>query len=144
MFRRHNARGKKRTREHVIADLSINFVERMILLQGHTAERWYHDYGIDLAIQYVPVRIERSHLRYWLGQPLPVILIVYDSQNEIAYWLSIHAAFGGTNRFRAATGSETLTVRIPVAQKLDGDAIQRYRQMRQAVMDEFEEWRDTL
>ena len=30
---------KRRTREHVIADLGINHVERQLLLCGHTAER---------------------------------------------------------------------------------------------------------
>ncbi len=39
---------KQRTREHVIADLSINHVERQILLAGHVVERWLHDYGLDL------------------------------------------------------------------------------------------------
>jgi hypothetical protein len=43
--------GKKRTREHIIADLSSNFVERQVLLCGFTAERVYFDYGIDLTIR---------------------------------------------------------------------------------------------
>ena len=41
-------RGKRRTREHVIADLSVNFVERQALLCGYVVERIIHDYGIDL------------------------------------------------------------------------------------------------
>ena len=40
----------QRTREHIIADLSVNFVERQVLLAGHTIERWYSDYGIDQVI----------------------------------------------------------------------------------------------
>lgn len=39
---------KRRTREHVIADLSINHVERLILRCGWTNERSSHDYGLDL------------------------------------------------------------------------------------------------
>ena len=39
---------KRRTREHVIADLSVNHVERQILLGGHTIECTRHDYGYDL------------------------------------------------------------------------------------------------
>ena len=41
---------KRRTREHVIADLSVNHVERFVLLCGHTVERVLHDYGIDLLL----------------------------------------------------------------------------------------------
>jgi hypothetical protein len=42
---------KRRTREHVIADLAINFVQRVILGSGHVAEeRTKSDYGYDLAV----------------------------------------------------------------------------------------------
>lgn len=43
-------RKKRRTREHVIADLSANHVERHALLCGYSVEHRVHDYGIDLAI----------------------------------------------------------------------------------------------
>lgn len=39
---------KRRTREHVIADLSVNHVERLVLRCGWTVERKRYDYGIDL------------------------------------------------------------------------------------------------
>src|SRR5579859_4577501 len=39
---------KKRTRAHVIADQSINYVERFIIDAGHTAQRVNQDYGYDL------------------------------------------------------------------------------------------------
>ena len=39
---------KKRTREHIIADLSAHHVEGHILRCGCTAERIVHDYGMDL------------------------------------------------------------------------------------------------
>ena len=38
---------KRRTREHVIADLSVNHLERVVLRAGHTVERFRHDYGFD-------------------------------------------------------------------------------------------------
>ena len=41
---------KRRTREHVIADLSANYVERYVLRCGFTVERTVHDYGIDLIL----------------------------------------------------------------------------------------------
>lgn len=45
---RQAATRKRRTREYVIADLSVNHVERHVLLCGYTAERSLHDYGYDL------------------------------------------------------------------------------------------------
>jgi len=46
--RRPESTRKKRTREHVIADLSVNHVERFILRCGFSVERVFHDYGLDL------------------------------------------------------------------------------------------------
>jgi hypothetical protein len=42
--------GKTRTRQHVIADLAVNHLERHILRCGHTAERVRYDYGYDLIV----------------------------------------------------------------------------------------------
>jgi hypothetical protein len=41
---------KKRPREHIIADLSVNFVERYIFLCGYSVERIEYNYGYDLQI----------------------------------------------------------------------------------------------
>ena len=41
---------KRRTRQHVIAELSANHVERYALLCGYSVERVEHDYGIDLIL----------------------------------------------------------------------------------------------
>src|ERR1700733_13713322 len=39
---------KQRTRQHVIADQSVNYVERFIIDDGHTAQQFERDYGYDL------------------------------------------------------------------------------------------------
>src|SRR5262249_26023934 len=41
---------KRRTRQHVIADLAVHHVEGFILEEGHTAERTSYDYGYDLVM----------------------------------------------------------------------------------------------
>jgi len=41
---------KQRTRQHVIADQSVNHVERLIIDAGHTAQRLTADYGYDLVL----------------------------------------------------------------------------------------------
>ncbi|MEH2378832.1 MAG: hypothetical protein V7K27_07980 [Nostoc sp.] len=41
---------KKRPREHIIADLSVNHVEKYVFLSGYSVERVEYDYGFDLII----------------------------------------------------------------------------------------------
>src|SRR5207253_11267359 len=41
---------KQRTRQHVIADLSVHHVERFILEEGHTAQGLGSDHGYDLVL----------------------------------------------------------------------------------------------
>ncbi len=119
---------KRRTREHVIADLSANFVERQALLCGYSVERILHDYGIDLLLatydrsgeyengeirvqlkatdhlklptggQYVPVRVAREDLHHWLGELMPVILVVYDGRANVDYWLYVQGYFESQRR----------------------------------------------
>ncbi len=159
---------KRRTREHIIADLGINHVERQALLSGNTVQRWLHDYGLDLVLstytdegepdggkmfmqvkatdhlktvsggRFVACRIERAHLRAWLAEPMPVFLIVYDAPNDRCYWLYIQAAFPGPRRFRAASGSETLTIRIPAHQILDPSAVRRFRAFGQTIAAQYQ------
>jgi hypothetical protein len=43
-------RRKRRTREHILEDLSIHHVEGHVLRCGWVVERMEHDYGIDLEI----------------------------------------------------------------------------------------------
>jgi len=109
----HEWRGKKRrTREHVIADLGVNYVQRHILSNGHSSEVVLHDYGIDLLMftynefgeienghveiqikstdklvilktsSAVAFKVEFAHLKAWQWEPMPVILIVYDAMGE--------------------------------------------------------------
>ena len=41
---------KKRTREHVIADLSVNYVQKLFLERGHICDPLPKDYGYDLFV----------------------------------------------------------------------------------------------
>src|SRR5437762_1488124 len=41
---------KQRTRQHVIADQSVNHVKRFIIDEGHTAQELERDYGYDLLL----------------------------------------------------------------------------------------------
>jgi hypothetical protein len=111
--------GKLRTREHIIADLSVNYVERQILLCGFVANRIEKDYGIDLLMytftkkgelengdvrfqlkatdkmqllkggKSIVVRAEVADLKWWKAENMPVILVLYHATKDRAYWLYI-------------------------------------------------------
>ncbi len=119
---------KRRTRSHVIADLSVNHVERHALACGYSVERIEHDYGIDLLLytynedgelengqvfmqlkatdnptvladgETIAFALERADLELWLQEPMPVILVVYDAPRDRAHWLYVQAYFEDLRR----------------------------------------------
>ncbi len=112
---------KKRTREHIIADISVNYVEHFIVTTGFSVERVEKDYGYDLVLftydsegeiengqiylqlkatdhiqktnDKIALSISTKDLNLWLEEPMPVILILYDAIQKEAYWLYIQAYF---------------------------------------------------
>ena len=154
---------KRRTREHIIADLSVNHVERQVLLCGHTVERIHSNYGYDLLLttfdaggepengelylqlkatdtlprlkngQAIPWRLQRSDLAHWLSATDPVTLIIYDAQADIAYWLYVQRYFGALPNFNLFAAGKTITVHIPTSNILDQTAIRGYAQFRDAL-----------
>ena len=102
----------RRTREHIIADLSLNHLERFVLRCGHTLQRKTADYGYDAfmdtfdsagvpevgsvyyqfkATDSLPVLqdgvtiafpLARRHITLWLREIMPVILVVYDAASN--------------------------------------------------------------
>jgi hypothetical protein len=158
---------KRRTREHVIADLSVNYVERHALHCGFVVERVGHDYGVDLelftfnqkgeieegkillqlkASDRLPIRanqpafslrIDRRDLVLWLAQPMPVLLIVYDVRKEVAYWLYIQSHFRRLKDFNLFTAGTRVTVRIPVANVVTPTAKRRFARFRDAVLEQM-------
>jgi hypothetical protein len=147
---------KRRTRSHIIADLSANHVERQALLCGYSVERVVHDYGIDMVLytytedgeieaesikiqlkatdrlsvlndgETIAFSIERADLEYWLGEWLPVILVVFDAQEEVAYWVYIQAYFENIGRFSLALIGETTTVYFRKADLVDTSAMRLF------------------
>jgi hypothetical protein len=159
---------KRRTRSHVLAELSANHVERFALLCGYSVERVAHDYGIDLVLttfdangeiengsvylqlkatdaptlladnQTIALPLERAHLEYWLQEAAPVILIVYDAQAETAYWLYIQAYFEGQTDFDLISVGSTVTVHVDKSHVLDQTAIRQFARFRDAVQRQIE------
>lgn len=149
---------KRRTRAHIIADLSINHVEKRILQCGWTVQRFSPDYGLDLLMttfnrhgeiengdvrlqikatsslksdarrKTIAVRLEWRDLVYWLNELLPVILVVYDAKSDQAWWLYLNEALRAEGR-KAPTRAK-VTVRVKKANVLDKTAVRRFRQFR--------------
>ena len=159
---------KRRTRSHVIADLSVNHVERHVLLCGYTVERFWNDYGYDLRLttydangevengdvrlqikatdflrypqngQSFSFRVEASDLRLWMREKTPVILIVYDALREDAYWLYVQAYFERMANFDLSRVGKTITVSVPTANKLTAGAVRRFALFRDSISDQWE------
>jgi hypothetical protein len=112
---------KQRTRQHVIADQSVNYVERFVIDEGHVAQRVERDYGYDLFLTtfdeegfieagYALLQLKASETleevkgaypfdldirdyNLWLIEPMPVILVLFDASRRRAYWLHAEAYF---------------------------------------------------
>lgn len=145
---------KRRTREHIIADLSVNHSERFILRASHVADRIFFDYGYDLTVrtfdangeverdffylqlkasdapvfvengQAVSVRVEEGDLQVWRDERVPVALVFYDVNADAAYYVHIQAM--------TDTAART-TVRIPIEQRFDETAVERLRQVKNRI-----------
>lgn len=146
---------KRRTREHIIADLSVNHVERFVLRCGHVVNRVIFDYGYDLFVQTfnergeiepgycqiqlkatdapnyltngrdVSITIERRDWDFWLEETMPVFLVLYDTPQDTAYWIQIQASLLLNNQ--GAT-TETITIRLSRENVVNEIAIQTFRE----------------
>jgi Domain of unknown function (DUF4365) len=151
---------KRRTREHVIADLSVNHVERLVLRCGWTVERVQHDYGLDLIMRTysasgqiqsgsiwfqlkatehmprlrgnrtIPIRVEWRDLLLWVNEPMPVILIVYDAVEDRAYWLHVQEYFRGRGWAARMELNTSVRVYVPAANILDETAVRSFARLR--------------
>ena len=159
---------KRRTREHVIADLSINHVERQALLAGFAVQRIVRDYGIDLFIatydpsgevengeiriqlkatdalrlvrggQGIAVRVDQGDFRHWLMEPMPVILAVYDAAQHEAYWLYAQEHFESGRADRLDRAGVKMTVHVPRTNVVTPAAVRRFAGFRDRILLQLE------
>jgi len=157
---------KRRTRSHIIADLSANHVEKQVLLCGYTVERTVHDYGVDLLLytftdegeienetvsiqlkatddlpllkdgQTIAFPVEIADLEYWLGERFPVILIVYDAQRDIAFWVYIQSYFERRPEPNLALVGKTLTIHLNASDVVHTDAVRKFARFKAQVLDQ--------
>jgi hypothetical protein len=154
---------KQRTRQHVIADLSANHVERFVLDAGHTVGRLEHDYGYDLnlitydghgyvepgsvSIQLKAAeRLRKAGTKYvfdldirdynlWTLELMPVVLVLYDVSRRKAYWVHIQGYFRDDPTRRPKKGAKRVRVRVPRRQPISRSAVARMRALKQEISD---------
>lgn len=142
----------------MIADLAVNHVERQVLLCGHTLLRITYDYGLDVVVttynrngevengvfwmqvkatdqpqwskdnRAIGVRVERKNLLCWFGENYPVILVLYDPNEDRAYWLDVQSEFSDGRIFQTERTGDRLTLHVPQNQVLNAEAVQEFRQ----------------
>jgi hypothetical protein len=152
-----NPPSKRRTRQHVIADLSVHHVEGFIYRGGHTAERVLHDYGYDLLVftydnegycepglllvqvkatenlqlsaSDIAFRVDVRDYNRWKSERVPVILVLYEAAKDRAYWLHVQD-YNQKQRVRESrVGAKSLQLRVPSDQLLDARGIRRWQML---------------
>jgi hypothetical protein len=149
---------KQRTRQHVIADLSIHYVERFILEEGHTAHRLSSDYGYDLLMRTFDTQgyaepdsvyfqfkamekldqrgadfvfdLDMRDYNLWVREKMPVILILFDATRRRAFWLAIQNYFATDISRRPTKGTKTVRVRVPGRQAVNRRAVAKLRELK--------------
>jgi hypothetical protein len=158
MARKIVAPRKQRTREHVIADLSVHYVEGFILDEGHTAQRLDSDYGYDLVLftydergyiepdsVYFQLKAAESlaavgaayvfdldirDYNLWMLEKMPVILILFEATRRRAYWLHVQGYFREHLARRPKKGAKTVRVRVPQRRVVNRRAIALVRDLK--------------
>jgi hypothetical protein len=157
---------KRRTRQHVIADLSVNYIERFILDAGHTVQQLTPDYGYDLLLftydeqgyaepgmAFMQLKaaetLERSgpnclfdldvrDYHRWMFERYPVMLILFDALQRRACWLDLQRYFREDARRRPAKGAKTIRVRVPARQVVSFRAVALMRDTIATAADRLE------
>jgi hypothetical protein len=165
-----NSPRKRRTREHIIADLSMNFVERHIFENGDTAIRPTADYGYDLILEtydaegypepdlaYMQLKatddmqrherddsywlqVDMRDCRRWIETVYPDFLILYDAIAKRAFWLHVQGYSREHPLKHALAGS--VRVDIPKKNRFGSGTMQAMRKIKAEISRQFKERED--
>jgi hypothetical protein len=147
---------KRHPRQHVIADLSVNHVERIILEAGHAIQRPTSDYGYDLMVAtfdeqgyaepglvllqfkaaesldeglHFAFDIDVRDYNLWMMEELPVLLVLYDAGRRKAYWVCVQTYFERTGQ-QPRRGAKTIRALVPRRQLLSRRGINLIQAMK--------------
>lgn len=159
---------KKRTREHIIADLSVNYLERLILLCGYSADSPEADYGYDLVMstyneeggiesgfvlfqlkatdsinilkdgKTISFTADKRDLDLWAEELYPAYLVVYDAAKEEAYWLYIQV-YLEENGIDINEIGDSLNVHLQITNTVSTDRIEKFRDSKNDIVRKLRE-----
>ncbi|MCI0642467.1 MAG: DUF4365 domain-containing protein [Gemmataceae bacterium] len=147
----------------MIADLSVHYVEGVILEAGYTVQRFGSDYGYDLLMNtfdeqgyaepgsvYFQIKAEETpkvkgrvcvfdldirDYNLWIREKMPVILVLYDASAKRAYWLAIQQHFSTDVARQPTKGAKSVRVRVPKSQLMNVRAITIIRELKSAAIE---------
>jgi len=150
----------------VIAAQSVNHVERFSIDEGYTVDRTASDYGYDLMMYsydeegyteegavYIQLKaserllasgddftfdIDVRDYALWIGEPMPVILILFDGSRRRAYWVYIQRYFVENSSRKPKPSAKTVRVRVPRRQVVTRAAIRKLRSYKQSVLGQLQ------
>lgn len=145
---------KRRTRQHIIADQSVNHVERVIIDAGHVAQRVHCDYGYDLVVMtfdehgyaepgqlFLQLKgteklvargenysfdLDVRDYNLWKDESQPVLLVLFCATTRRAYWLHTQDHFAAPAH-RPRSGAKTVRVSVPKRHSFSVRAVARLR-----------------
>ncbi len=153
----------------MLANLSVNHLERHVLLCGCSVQRIHSDYGYDLIMStfdangeiepgviFLQVKatdnlplladgktiswgVNRRDLLLWLSEAFPVILVVYDGQRDRAFCLHVQADFADRTTADLFLAGQTINVHLPVTSRLNRRSVQRMVQRKNATQAQLHE-----
>ncbi len=157
---------KQRTRQHVIADISVNHTEYFVLKCGFSAERIEADYGYDLQIYcydengefengiiYLQLKatdniekyrrkqgfsysFESDHLNIWINEPMPVIIVLFDAVREKAYWVYLQSFIESEN-ISADSERKSFTVRFDENNIVGIEAVRKWKKYKDRILSQL-------
>jgi len=166
--KRQEAPRPRRTREHIIASQSHNYIEKFFIDKGHTTDRPGQDYGFDLLVNTfdengyaengeiliqlkasdgfnhsadgtsISFTVSIKHYELWTRSPMPVFLVLFDARRASAYWLYVQDYFESDPLRRPRSGAKTLTVRVPVANEFTPATVDYMRARKAAILAQIE------
>jgi hypothetical protein len=158
------AEPKRRTREHVIADMSFHHLGYLVVRSGFTLEANRADYGYDGSIftfdrhgriensymfvqlkatdrirfsadrKRVLFRVSKKDLSLWQDEIVPVYLVVFDAKREKAYWIYFQKYIEQRGIRAAMMKTESITVELGATQVVNRRTIVGWRRDKMVVL----------
>lgn len=154
---------KARTREHIIADMSVHYLAYRVVRCGYTFQPPEADYGYDGSIVtfdqdgqvenamiFVQLKatdnlkrssdgkikfsISKSDIDLWQDEPFPAYLVVFDATERKAYWLYLQQYFEANGIRAGNIKGKSLTLKIPAKRIVNLAAIRRWRRHKQTIL----------